>query len=84
MNKTTTENLIISLLKDFYSDRDIYSVIPSKSPFNGSAEIYRKHAERIYERLFDRCQGTGIGEDCGNLKVENGDFCQFHSDNLPI
>jgi hypothetical protein len=44
---------IIQLLKDFYSDRDTYNIRPSQSPFEGTAEIYEKHAERIQERLRD-------------------------------
>ena len=49
---------IIQPLKDFYSDRDIYQTNPSRSPFEGSAEIYEKHAERIRERLHNTISET--------------------------
>jgi hypothetical protein len=40
---------LIQLLKDFYSDRDMFN--KHGSPFESTMEIYEKHSERIRERV---------------------------------
>ena len=70
MNSSTTQfwkdettkqprvNVIKAMLKDFYSDRDIFANVAHSSGFNSTQEIYQTHAERIYERLFPTLDET--------------------------
>lgn len=57
-NKWPRVNVIKAMLKDFYSDRDIFQHVAHSSGFNNTQEIYQVHAERIYERLFPTLDET--------------------------